>query len=90
MMIERTNTDLDYIDYAVDELHSLLENKAEGVGVIRVVNGEEVVAEYYASLEGTKVNPGAQNLVMTMAEDNLDRKTLRRVCYKRYEAIRDE
>lgn len=84
--MERTNTDLDLIDNAVDELHLMLENKSEGVGVIRVVD-DQVITEYYGSLEQTKAFPGNQNLVMTMAEDNLDRKSIRRMCYIRYEVM---
>ena len=87
MMIERTNTDLDYIDYAIDELYTMLEDKVEGVGVIRVIEGQ-VISEYHASLDSAKEYPGVLNLVMTMAKDKLDRKTLRKVCYQRYEEMR--
>lgn len=88
-MMERTNTDLDLIDNAVDELHHMLDDKSEGVGVIRVED-DKVMAEYYGSLEQTKGFPGKNNLVMTMAEDNLDRKTIRKVCYDRYAVMTNE
>ena len=81
--MERTNTDLDLIDNAIDELHYMLQDKSDGVGIIRVLD-EMPVAEYYATLQDVKQLPGDQNLVMTMAQDNLDRKTLREVCYMRY------
>ena len=81
--MERTNTDLDLIDNAIDDLHYMLQDKSDGVGVIRV-HEEMPIAEYYATLQGAKRWPGNQNLVMTMAQDNLDRKTLREVCYMRY------
>lgn len=84
--MERTNTDLDLIDNAVDELHHMLDNKSEGVGIIRVED-DQVITEYYGSLEQTKGFPGKNNLVMTMAEDNLDRKSIRKVCYDRYEGM---
>lgn len=88
-MIERTNTDLDMIDNAIDELHLLLEDKNEGVGVIRV-DEDILFTEYYGSLDATKHFPGHKNLVKTMAEDNMDRRTLRKVCYDRYELMRNE
>lgn len=81
--MERTNTDLDLIDNAIDDLYYMLQNKSDGVGVIRV-HEEMPVAEYYASIQDTKQFPGNQNLVMTLVKDNLDRKTLRQVCYMRY------
>lgn len=88
--MERMNTDLDLIDSAIDELHHILQDKSDGVGLIRV-HEEMPVAEYYASLDDARKLPGYQNLVMTMAKDNLDRKTLRKVCYMRYEVMtRDE
>jgi hypothetical protein len=88
-MMERTNTDLDLIDNAVDELHYMLDDKSKGVGIIRVED-DQVMAEYYGSIEQTKGFPGNQNLVMTMAEDNLDRKSIRKVCYDRYDLMRNE
>ena len=84
--MERTNTDLDLIDNAIDELHYMLQDKSDGVGIIRVLD-EMPVAEYYATLQDAKQLPGNQNLVMTMVQDNLDRKTLREACYIRYEVM---
>jgi len=84
--MERTNTDLDLIDDAIDDLHYILQDKSDGVGIIRV-HEELPVAEYYATLQEAKKMPGNQNLVMTFAKDNLDRKTLRKVCYMRYEVM---
>ncbi len=83
---ERTNTDLDLIDNAIDKLYDMLQNKSDGVGIIRV-HEEMPVAEYYSTLQDTKHLQGDQNLVMTMAKDSLDRKTLRLICYERYMGI---
>jgi hypothetical protein len=84
--MERTNTDLDLIDIAIDDLHDILKTKKDGVGLIRV-HEQMPIAEYYSTLKDTRQLPREQNLVMTMVKDNLDRKTIRQVCYVRYEAM---
>lgn len=88
-MKARTNTDLDIIDDAVDELYLMTKDKDDGVGIIRVEDGH-VITEYYGSFGDIKRFPIEDNLVIVLAKDNVSRKTIRKICMKRYLVMRDE
>lgn len=69
------------LDNAINDLHELLKNKDSGVGVIRIDEYGDSIAEYYSSSESLKENVDMKrNLVIVHVEDNMPRRDIRRAC----------